>query len=114
MKGGEIMKLTKDADALICVLYREYLSRRKDDISKNEAKMFAGAAVIQSEFMPNLSLEDVEETCWELARAEYLDTLDADNTVETAWLTDTAIIYMENRFKNGLKEVAEFISKFIP
>jgi hypothetical protein len=25
-----------------------------------------------------------------------------------------AIIYMENRFKNGLKEVTDFISKFIP
>ena len=30
------------------------------------------------------------------------------------YVEDPAIIYMENRFKNGLKEVTDFISKFIP
>ena len=29
-------------------------------------------------------------------------------------LTPTAIEYMENRFKNGIKELADFISKLIP
>ena len=29
-------------------------------------------------------------------------------------LTSNAIIYMENRFKNGLVELTDFIAKFIP
>lgn len=29
-------------------------------------------------------------------------------------LTDNGIVYMENRFVNGLKDVTDFITKFIP
>ena len=33
--------------------------------------------------------------------------------VEGFSLTDAAIIYMENRFKNGVSEVLEYVGKFI-
>ena len=29
------------------------------------------------------------------------------------WLKDEAIIYMENRFKNGLSEVLEYVGKMV-
>ena len=32
--------LTKDADKIICCIYKEYLERRKSESSKSEAKEF--------------------------------------------------------------------------
>ena len=59
-------------------------------------------------------VEDVDETCRELDRAGYVDVLYADDMAYIVQLTDTAIIYMENRFKDGLVGVLNFLSGFIP
>lgn len=105
------IRLTKDSDALICVLYKEYLQRRKDGQPKTEAKFFGGASYIQQNFLPKWSEPDVAETCRELSRKEFLSCQDADNTVWIAVLTDEAIIYMENRFKDGFTEVLDYLEK---
>lgn len=106
--------LTKDSDALICVLYREYLQRREAGASKRDAKWFGGAEHIQAAFIPKWSIEDVAETCWELSRAGLLACQPGDNTVTMAVLEDCGITYMEGRFKGNLKKVLEYISKLIP
>ena len=105
------IKLTKDSDALICALYKEYLQRRKDGTPKNDAKYFGGADYIQQNIVPKWSLGDTEETLWELHRAGLLVCKPADNTVHFAILTDDGIVYMENRFKDGLSEVLGYIEK---
>lgn len=54
--------------------------------------------------------DDYLYTIGELKRANFVKTyLDG-----TFIITEHCVIYMENRFKNGLKEVTDFISKFIP
>ena len=58
--------------------------------------------------------EDVDDTCRELSRANLLNCFWADNIAYNVILSDNAIIYMENRFKNGLTEVLEFIDKIKP
>lgn len=103
--------LTKDADALICVIYKTYLQRRKSGNSKEQAKFLGGAAQVQAEIIPKWSLPDVEDTLWELHRAGLLSCFGADNTVYDAILSDVGIIYMENRFKNGLKEVLDYLEQ---
>lgn len=99
------IKLTNDADALICVLYKRYIERRKSGKSKASAKCFDGSDYIRSELMPKWSLDDVDETCRELSRAGLLHCEYADDTVWYAVLTDDSIIYMENRFIDGMKSV---------
>ena len=54
---GDI-KLTRDADVLICTLYKSYLQARKNGKSKPDAKILGGAAEIQSKLMPQWSLEE--------------------------------------------------------
>lgn len=106
------ISLTKDADTLICVIYKEYLHRRKSGISKDEARCFGGFERIQAELMPEWFAEDVAETCRELSRTDLLDCLFADDNVSESALTDEGIIYMENRFKNGIASVLDYLERF--
>lgn len=105
------VELTKDSDALISALYKEYLQKRKDGISKGKAKIFGGAKEIHETIVPKWGFGDVEETLWELSRAGLLDCSPGDNTVWLAMLNDSGIIYMEKKFKNGLSEVLDYVEQ---
>ena len=102
--------ITKDADKLICSLYKAYLSRRRDGLDKTNAKHYSYSEIKSLKPFDTWSDTDVKATIAELSRAGfgkmYLDGGFMAN--------DDFIVYMENRFKNGLKEVSDFISKFIP
>lgn len=108
------MKLTKDSDKLICLLYKTYLEKRKSGLSKSAANSFGSSHDIHENLCPDWIFEDVDDTCRELSRANLLDCLWADNIAYHVSISDSGIIYMENRFVNGLLEVTDFISKFIP
>lgn len=103
-------ELTKDAEKLIAMLYDIYLEKRKSGISKAHAKHLGGSDLIKQKLAIDWSVSDVDEICRELNRAGFLDCMYADNTVYIARLSDNAISYMENRFKNGLKDVVQFLS----
>lgn len=106
--------LTKDSDKLICVMYKSYLEKRKSGISKSNATHFGSSHVIHEELLPKWLFEDVDDTCRELSRAGLIKCLWADDIAYDVWISDLGITYMENRFKNGLAEIADFIAKFIP
>jgi hypothetical protein len=114
-KGGERLKqLTRDADKLFCLLYKRYLEQRKNGVQKEQAKNLGRSSSIKEYLNLSEPLSDVDETLRELDRAGFADNGYSDDTVDEVKLTDGAIIYMENRFKNGALGVAEFLSKFIP
>lgn len=102
--------ITKDADKLACSLYKTYLMRRRNGIDKTNAKHYSYAEIKSLKPFNTWNDADTKETIAELSRANfgkmYLDCSFMAN--------DEFIIYMENRFKNGFKEVSEFISQFIP
>ena len=105
-----LASLSKDADKLICVLYKEFLNRRKSGTSKSDARRFRDGIIPTLSPISTWLPEDITDTMLELANADFLRiTIGGDCD-----LTDVAIIYMENRFKDGLKEVMEFIANFIP
>lgn len=105
------VQLSKDADALLCLIYKHYLMRRKDGLSKSDAKSVGGSSNIHETISPKMSLEDVDETCRELHRVGLLNCFFADDCVYASSLNDSAIVYMENRFSNGLKSVLDYIDK---
>ena len=74
------------------------------------AKDFADQARWTAEYSKEWDSEDGSESLAELKRAGLIKLYLYDGFS----LNDDAIIYMENRFKNGLSEVMDFISKFIP
>ena len=104
------MQLTKDADKLICCIYREYLEKRKSGSSKANAKEFDANFYKDVKDISNWDSSDVSDTLSELKNAGFIKLYITDDFS----LNDEAIIYMENRFKNGLNELTDFISKFIP
>ena len=106
--------LTKDADRLLVSLYRMYLEARKAGESRADSKHIGGSEVIQAKLMPHEARDDVDELCRELSRADYLSCVFADDTIYDSYLTDAAIIVLENRFKDGLLSVLDFLSKFLP
>lgn len=103
------IQLTRNADKFLCITYKIYLQRRKNGISISEAKRFSkdflNSCVEFYQWLPS----DIDEARMELGRNKLIQ-----NCVGTGLsILDEGIIYMENRFKNGLIEVTDFISKFI-
>lgn len=105
------IRVTKDSDALICLLYKQYCQQRKNGVPKSSAKMFGSSDEIQKTIAPKWTFDDVDETCRELHRAELIECFYADNVVQDCWLSDYGIIYMENRFKDGLNSVLDYLEK---
>ncbi len=106
--------LTKDSDKLLCVMYKSYLEKRKSGHSKSESNFFGSSHVIHENLLPGWSFNDVDDTCRELSRAGLICCSWGDNIALFIKISDSGIIYMENRFKNGLSELVEFITKFLP
>ena len=104
------LKLSKDADALICLIYKDYLDKRNSGISKSDAKMFGSSENIHNKIIPEWSLDDVDDTCRELDRSNFLSILYASNTCSEIFLTDDGIVYMENRFQDKIKNLIDYIA----
>ncbi len=101
-----MQELTKDADKVICCIYKEYLERRKSGISKSEAKEFDGNFYHNVKALSKWNSADVSDTLQELHDKKYIKK----NVWGDFFLLDDSVVYMENRFKNGLSEVMDFIS----
>ena len=104
------MQLTKDSDKIACLIYKEYLNKRKRGEPKSSAKHFLRNFYSEINALSSWNPKDIKETINELQRAGCVKKYMDGGFV----LLDDFIIYMENRFKNGLVEVTDFIAKFIP
>lgn len=104
------MELTKDADKVICSAYKKFLERRKSGESKSNAKCFDQNFYKDIKTLASWDEQDVLDTLIELKRANFVKLY----VRGSFQLNDDAIIYMENRFKNGLTDVTDFLAKFIP
>lgn len=107
------VQLTKDSNKLLCILYKTYLQRIKDGTDKYYAKSFGSSHKINNMMIPEWSIYKIDETCRELDRSGFLECGYYDGHVFRSTLNDDAIIYMEQRFKNGVKEFLEYFSKII-
>lgn len=97
--------LTKEQKTVLCALYKKYLETGKN--------YFFNSDVLQSSLFPSFTRNSVSDICWALHRKNYLICQKGDNLANKIMLSDKTIIYMENRFKNGLKEVVSFISDLL-
>lgn len=102
--------MTKDADKMLCCLYREYMNRVNAGASKTSSRDFTPEYILSDAVLSKWHPDDVLITRKELQNLGYLTV----NIIGKFRLTDEAISYMENRFINGLNEVVDFISKIVP
>lgn len=97
--------LTKSTDKVLCKLYKEYLSRIKNNVSKSNALVFDTTSISQ--------LFENKDINFEISELKKNSLIEAWITGEVL-LRSEAIVYMENRFKNGLIEITDFIAKLKP
>ncbi len=102
-------ELTRDADKMICIIYKMYLEKIKSGMSKTQAKSFEENFYTSDKTLSSWHTDDIDTTIRELRKKEFLNVYITGDFV----LSDNAIVYMENRFKNGFIELTDFISKFI-
>jgi len=62
------IKLTKDAEILICKLYKAYLQGREEGKTKSDAKYFGHYDKIARDIMPTWLEDDVSDTLGGTAR----------------------------------------------
>lgn len=95
------VKLTKDSDKMLREIYASYLERRAAGVPKGAAKDFADETQWPEDYADSWKSPNAGESLAELKRAGMIKLF----IIGGFKLTDDSIIYMENRFKNGLSEV---------
>lgn len=103
------MEFSKDGYKLACIIYKEYLNKRKNGVSKLESKYFGYNFYKDIPELKSENEDDIDATLSELNHAGFLEKY-VDGGFK---ILDEGIIYMENRFKNGIGELIDIISKFI-
>lgn len=107
--------LTKEQKHLIVSMYKEMLLRsRQSAMSLDEAKHFDNSDIVKDLFCPSQTSEYVSDLCWTLQSKGYIECYPGDDLANEIIITDKTIIYMENRCKNGLKDVISFLASLIP
>lgn len=104
------IRITDDADYLLCVLYDEYRNRRKNGASSLDAKVFFDAESIQSNYMPDGATDDIDEAARELSRHDLADCLFADDSLQILALSNEGISLMQHRFSDKLESLSARIT----
>ena len=99
------MRISNECDALLCVLYREYRTRRAHGVPISQASYFRDDSSIRENFMPLWPVDDVADVCWRLVNHGLLFATLGDDKANNVTLTEDGIIYMENRFDAQLEKV---------
>lgn len=102
-------ELTRDADKMICIIYKMYLERIKNGMSKTSSNDFEEDFYKSDKLLSKWHPDDVTTTFLELGQKNFIRIFITGNFE----ITNQAIIYMGNRFKNGLLDVIDLVSKFI-
>ena len=103
--------LTNEQKRLLVSMYQEVLSRQPA-LSMEQANFFKNSDQFIELFSLDMSSKYVSELCLKLKTKGYIACYRGDNLANDISLSDQTIIYMENKFKNGLKDVLSFLSTF--
>ena len=95
-------KISKDANKLLKVIFKEYKRRRKAGVSINQAKKMNDDVWIHENLMPKWPLDDVTSLCYVLRNSNFLSIGPSDNHAYLVFLTDEGIVYAENKINRCL------------
>lgn len=101
--------LTNNSKKLLCLLYKEFLERKKHSVSYALATQFQDYLSIQESFLPDEAPDDVVHILKELDRSGYIKVIYGDGIPEKVFLLDKAIFTMENRFKDNISAIVDFV-----
>lgn len=107
----KIDNLTNDAKYLISSLYKEYVTRRNNGLTKAQAIIFVNAEDIHKNYMSEWKLEDVEFTCAELKKNDFISGRYLSNKMQYITLTTYAISQLEESFSDKVNNILTFMEK---
>ncbi|MCI8592662.1 MAG: hypothetical protein HFI88_10045 [Lachnospiraceae bacterium] len=105
--------LTKEQQKILVSMYKQFLSKQPA-LSPEDANYFGNSDDMRDQYLPTTSSDYVSDLFWSLYRKGYVYCTKGEDLANEISLTDKTIVYMENRFKNGFKEIAEFLANFLP
>lgn len=104
------VKLTKSADTLMCLMYKEYCQRRNSGSTIADACYMGDDSSIHMRLAPKWHLDDITDLCWYLKGKNLLDVYPGDDKANDVSLSEDGILYMEQRFPDGVKTVVNALS----
>lgn len=119
--------LTKEADALLCLLYGKYRMKLKDDADDSEPTDLGDIDDIHAIMSGKLIRKETVAYVNELVEKRLIHSISADGEIVFAELTPSAIAYAESKNKGNLLEaikgfaeltvaaiqIVEFIKKYL-
>ncbi|MGK0551938.1 hypothetical protein ACSFB8_07600 [Enterococcus faecalis] len=102
-------ELTEESKFVLETLYKEYLDKINNGISKSEAKKMNSGQAIHDDFFSYMLYDDLVDSCRELDQQEFLNIMWGSNKPFRVFLTNKAIVEMENKFSNDMKKVLDSI-----
>lgn len=106
-------ELTKEADALLCILYANYKQKNKT-MPRDKARKCGHLSDIIKLVGSEFNEEDTKDLCYELKHNELMWIGDADDTIFMSELTTKAIAYMQNRSGNEIKQIVKSVFSTVP
>lgn len=111
------LKLTDEADLMLCTLYKAYKNNRANGEDRFNARLFGGSETLQALYFQSWPVGDIDDIAWELAEKGLLSVNNGDNSVQDCALTAEALAYMEHRFGDKLDALLQRITvlrSFLP
>lgn len=102
--------ITSESKNLLKLMYTIYLSKREEGKGRIESNYFGDSKEIQNRYLPNMSVEDVTDLCFELSRSGCVKLSIGDNLANNISLTYEALVYCEQSFQRNVKNLLEWIS----
>ena len=101
------MQPNKDGDKLLSIIYKSFLERRKQGFSKADAAFFEDGYFSSDTYLSKWNVDDLLDAIGHLHDLVMFKRYKNDNFK----LTEMGINYMENRFKDRLDSIIDYISK---
>nr|DAJ48941.1 MAG TPA: hypothetical protein [Caudoviricetes sp.] len=104
--------LTRKQKYVITQIYKQYLLNSESEQIDNP-NYFYDADSIKHLFGSRFSDDELDGILLSLLHKEYITGYKDEDSVSEFGVSDKTIIYMENKFKNGLKDILTFLSNFM-
>lgn len=105
--------LTNEQKRLLVSMYKEVLSRQPAK-SFRDANYFSSSDEVRDLFFPQSHSDDISDLCWELEGKGYILCFPGDDLANDIRLTDQSIVCLENRFKNKMSAIVDFLLRLRP
>lgn len=105
--------LTKSAEAMLCILYSEYLKRMKN--GESDPKSFSGTDDVALYTKNKLTFEQTNECLESLARKGLIcNDISSCGIMVYAAISDDAIAYMESKGQKAISEIFRSVLDWSP